>query len=202
MEAILSWLRGNLLDVVQTLAIVVSLFISISVLRKSVRASRLDAIFEIAASHRELWLSSMNDPELSRVTEANVDISAKPPSFKEKMFVVLLVSHLNSVYEANQSGLLCIPSTSYSDFAGFFSLPIPALIWNEIKQFQNPDFVKFVEKGINSACGERNSFSSRLKEKRAILCEETCRMLDHLPIVSNKHLKKRLTSFLECIKRK
>ena len=61
------------------------------------------------------------------------------------MFVNMVIQHVNSVYYAMSDQLVVKHEGLRRDIAEFLSLPIPKSVWGKIKQFQNDDFVTFVE---------------------------------------------------------
>ena len=47
-----------------------------------------------------------------------------------------------------KSDLTFNPEGVERDIQAFFSLPVPKEVWNKFKEFQNADFVKFVESAL------------------------------------------------------
>lgn len=44
-----------------------------------------------------------------------------------------------------RAGTVLTPEILAADIHGFFSLPLPRLVWEQTKPFRNPNFVRFVE---------------------------------------------------------
>ena len=53
--------------------------------------------------------------------------------------------HLSNAYYAMKDEMVVKVEGLRKDVGSFFSLPIPGAIWEKTKQFQNRDFVAFVE---------------------------------------------------------
>ena len=57
----------------------------------------------------------------------------------------LLILHLNAAFRALTDGVFMRPEALERDVKSFFSLPIPHAVWEELKTFQDQDFIKFVK---------------------------------------------------------
>lgn len=64
---------------------------------------------------------------------------------EEELFVGFLILHLNSAYQAINSGMFASPEGLKVDVRKFFSCPIPKAIWEKMRIFQNKKFATFVE---------------------------------------------------------
>lgn len=129
----------------QSVAIILTLLITLYQIRSSVKVNQFGARLSITASHREIWLYGMSDPEIIRVLQKDVDVEKNPITFKERMFVVLIINHMNMVYEAHRRGVLQIPSPNFRDVENFLSLPIPREVWRQVHKVHNKNFVSFIE---------------------------------------------------------
>jgi hypothetical protein len=67
----------------------------------------------------------------------------------ERVFVGMVIHHLNSVYYAMHDQLITKMEGVRRDVAQFFSLPIQRHVWEKIKVLQNNEFVEFVESCLN-----------------------------------------------------
>ncbi len=74
-----------------------------------------------------------------------VDLELEPITESERLLVRLLVSHLNATYEAVKNSNIRRMNGIDDDIKKFFSAPIPRAVWDELRLFQNSDFVAFVE---------------------------------------------------------
>jgi hypothetical protein len=91
----------------------------------------------------------LNDQKLIRVCDATADLTKHPITDAERIFVTLVIVHVNSVYYALNDELVIEYEGLRRDIAQFFSLPIPKSVWEENKQFQNTDFIIFFENAMN-----------------------------------------------------
>jgi len=135
----------DILDLVQTGAIVLSLWIIFAQLRKTIKSNRAFASLQITTSHREIWSHLLTDKSLERVIKENVDLGKEPVTRKEEYFVIMVVNHMSAVYDAYKQGIHRI---YLADMKQFLTLPIPNKVWDEIKSYQAKDFVSFIEETI------------------------------------------------------
>lgn len=87
----------------------------------------------------------MDNQKLARVRNPAVNLTKQPVTDAELMFVTLVIAHANSVYYAMSDALVVKYEGLRGDIAEFFTLPIPKSVWEKTKQFQNDEFVAFVE---------------------------------------------------------
>ena len=133
---------------VETLGVVAGLGFTTASYRADARARRVSNLMELAASHRELWLQLTEKPELARVLQAKLDLKNEPPSPAEERFIHLLITHLAVTFEAMKNKEVPGLSAMEDDVRDFLTLPIPALVWQWSRKFQQPDFIAFVENAI------------------------------------------------------
>jgi hypothetical protein len=113
--------------------------------KEEVKARKVANLLAITANHREVWNKFLNNPELKRVLNPAADPIKKPVTDAEEMFVNMVMLHTNSVYYTMSDQLVVTYEGLRRDVAQFLSLPIPKAVWEKTKQFQNDDFVAFVE---------------------------------------------------------
>ena len=109
------------------------------------QARRIGNLIAITQHQREIWTHLYTRPELVRVLAKAVNLKSAPVTDAEELFVNFLILHLNSAYHAMQTGMFMKPEGLQRDIQMFFSLPIPKAVWETTKQFQDEDFVRFVE---------------------------------------------------------
>ena len=105
----------------------------------------LSHLLAITEQHRSIWENLFSMPDLARVLDSSANIRQTPVTAAERLFVLLLILHLNATYQAIQSGVLRRPEELQRDIQTFFSLPIPKAVWGTAKQFQDDAFVRFVD---------------------------------------------------------
>lgn len=114
-------------------------------LRSETRTRRITNLLAITRSHRELWSLLIAEPGLKRLLVPDPKAQERPVSTEEELFVLFAIHHLNSVFRAMSDGLVPRPEAIRRDVWWFFSLPIPATIWERFKPLQDEAFVRFVE---------------------------------------------------------
>jgi hypothetical protein len=139
------WLANNLFNLLSAAGIIGSLYFAAISLRSETKTRRIANLLAITANHRELWKVFLKDKELARVRDSSADTTKRPITDAERVFVNLVIQHVNSVYCAMNDQLVIKVEGLRRDVAQFFSLPIPREIWEQIKVLQNDDFVAFVE---------------------------------------------------------
>jgi hypothetical protein len=138
-------IANNWFICLQSAAIIGSLLFTGLSFRIDAKVRRASNLLIITEQHRGLWLHLLDRPELGRVLDATADLKQKPLTEGEELFVSLLILHLSSVYRVMCNSLVIEPEELRKDISSFFSLPIPASVWIKKKEFQNKDFVAFVE---------------------------------------------------------
>jgi len=113
--------------------------------KEEVKARKVANLLAITANHREVWKIYLYRKNLERVRDSLVDPIKHPVTHAERVFVNLVVQHVNSVYYAMSDQFVVEYEGLRQDIAQFFSLPIPHEVWDRIKIYQNNEFVAFVE---------------------------------------------------------
>jgi len=147
----LNWFRDNWFDLLQSLGIVGGLFFGGIALVIDAKVRRIGNLFTVTKQHREIWTTLYTRPELKRVVDASVDLTVRPISDEEELFVNLLILHLASSYRAAKAGMFLLRGELRADITAFFSLPIPRAVWERMKVFQDEKFVSFVEDYLKDA---------------------------------------------------
>lgn len=98
----------------------------------------------LTKNHREIWSQVGEKPELSRVLDPAPNLNRNPISEAERLFVLFLILHLASSFEATKHGMYFAEQSLRADVRGFFRLPIPRQVWAEFEPYQQRDFANFV----------------------------------------------------------
>ena len=143
-----NWLTEHWFDLAQTTGIVIGFVFTARALHRDETARRIANMIAIADRHTRIWQEFFQRPELSRVLDKNADTSQAPVTATEKLFVKILMLHLDTVRRAIKSGLFIKIEGLKDDIRSFISLPIPKAVWEMIKPFQDKEFVKLVESAL------------------------------------------------------
>ena len=141
----LQWVAQNWFSLFESAGIIGGLLFTAVTLQVDARARRIGNLIAITQHHHDIWTHLFTRPELARVLDKAVNLNSAPVTDQEELFVNLLILHLNSAYQAMQTGMFVKPEGLQRDIQMFFSLPIPRSVWEAAKSFQDADFVKFVE---------------------------------------------------------
>jgi hypothetical protein len=139
------WLANNSFNLLSAIGVIGSLWFTTLSLRSATKTQRIANLLAITANHREVWRVFLTDQKLARVRDAAADTAKQPITHAERVFVNMVIQHINSVYYAMNEQLVVKVEGLRRDIAQFFSLPIPREVWENIKILQNDDFVAFVE---------------------------------------------------------
>lgn len=137
-------------DLLQTTRIVVGLFATVHTIRANTRERKIDNLFAITSAHRDLWTQFYQRKELQRVTSMFVDLESQPITIAERRFVIDLILHLRASYRARRFGLEFNQNMLAADIRQFFNRPIPRAVWEMVRQYQERDFVQFLEANIGT----------------------------------------------------
>jgi len=106
---------------------------------------QISTLVAITKSHRELWGRLYESPELARVTDPRAMLTEKPVTLEERLFVLLLILHAYSVFEAGRLHVLRRPPRQDEDLAAVFSSPVARLVWQEAREYQDPRFRSYLD---------------------------------------------------------
>lgn len=139
------WFANNSFNLLSAVGVIGSLWFTAISLRSATKTQRISNLLAITANHREVWHIFLNCQRVARVRDAKADTVKQPITHAERVFVSMVIQHINSVYCAMNEQLVVKVEGIRRDIAQFFSLPIPREVWEIVKVLQNDDFVAFVE---------------------------------------------------------
>jgi hypothetical protein len=142
------WVSQNWFNLFSAIGIIAGLWFTAFSLRSETKTRRIANLLTITANHREIWKEFLNNQKLERVRDPAADTAKQPVTDAERVFVNLVIQHINSVYCAMNDQLVIKVQGLRRDIAQFFSLPIPKSVWEKTKPFQNDDFAKFIESAL------------------------------------------------------
>ena len=140
------WAAENWIRLLDAIGIISGLFFTAITLHSDTKSRQIANLLTITTNHRQVWKEFYLRPELSRVMDPSADPAKQAVTPAEEEFVNFVTLHLSSVYYAMHNEMVVNVERSRRVVGSFFSLPIPRSIWEKTKQFQNRDFVEFVEK--------------------------------------------------------
>lgn len=142
------WWAENWFDVLQTVAISTGLFATVYNLRADRRERMVETQFALTAGHREIWSRLADKPALARVLKTRVDLQSKPITLEEDLLVRFVILHLRAAFKARRAGMDFGDDQVELDVRLLFTLPIPREIWHRYRQFQDAEFIAFVDECI------------------------------------------------------
>ena len=145
MEILLHWVKEHGFDLLGSVGIIASLGFTAFSVRKDESSRRIGNLLTLTAAHRDIWTQLFTRPELGRILEAIPDLTQKPVTNEEALFVTFLVLHLNATWQAMEEGVFRTRQAVARDIRWFFARPIPKSVWEKSKAFQDVEFAHFVE---------------------------------------------------------
>jgi len=137
------------IDFIQTIAILFTIIFTWYQLRDLVNLRRFETFWRVGESHRSIWTLYVEQPELVRVLDPEADVETEPVTTRERQFIVSVLIHTEMVHKANDAGYYELAESGNNDIADFLALPLPACVWEDVRQYQPPAFVSFIESLIN-----------------------------------------------------
>lgn len=151
------WVAHNWFSVLQTGTLSVALFLIGFAIFLEARARRVANLIQLSQQHRELWERLYVQPDLERILDPSPNLENQPLTAQEELFVIFIILHLANTYSAMRSGFFPKPRGLRRDIELFFSLPIPKIVWNKVKELHEVAFTKFVEHSLSTSFVETAS---------------------------------------------
>ena len=139
-------LTSHSLEVVATVAVVVSLRLTLLELRRVERAQKIQNLLALTRHHWELWSPLVEPKDLKRILDASAEPGDQGPvNASETLFVTFLLNHLGTSLRAAREGMLTPMGEWRLDVSTFFALPVPKRVWELKKPLLDRELVAFVE---------------------------------------------------------
>lgn len=139
------WINTHGFDLLEAVGIIASLTFTAVGFHRDDRSRRIENLLTLTDSHRAVWKEMLHEPKLGRILNPAANLTQKPVSNEEEIFVTLVIQHLSITFQALRSGMLVNLEGLSRDVAEFFTLPIPLEVWNRVRALQNARFQTFVE---------------------------------------------------------
>ena len=143
------WFTEHWFDLLQSVGIIGSFLLAAYTTWKDAKARRIGNSIAINDQHRKIWKDIYEHPELARALDIEAD--AKDISIGEEMFITTIIAHLSTVFRAMKHGEFVTLEGLQNDVREFFTLPIPRVVWEKLKPFQDVSFSNFVENCLHPA---------------------------------------------------
>lgn len=144
------WLVQYWLEAVQTGGILAGLIFTSASLRGTRKAQNITNLFALTQYQRELYSALFDRPELRRIFQDDIDLSAHPVTDDERLFLIMVILHLNLALATIRMNAIVPIEGLERDLAEMFTKPIPQAVWKEIRAVQNRDVRELVDRLINN----------------------------------------------------
>lgn len=145
-----SWLPHNLPELIGYIGVIGGLIFNGISVRDETKARRVSNLLMMTQNHREIWSEYARNQSLWRVLDPAANIITQKITPAEETFVLTVIQQVNSVYQTMKDGLTVKPEGIRRDVRDLFMLPIFKNVWSKMRQFQNEDFVTFIESCLKS----------------------------------------------------
>jgi hypothetical protein len=145
---VLHWITLHGPGLLESAGIIGGLLFTAVTLRRDMRSRHISNLITLTAQHREIWERFYERPQLARVRDAHADVKKKPPTRDESLFVHLIILHLNCWYQAVKRREVTEPEGMNLDVGKFFALPVPHAVWMKWREYQDREFVRYVDDAI------------------------------------------------------
>lgn len=145
----LHWLTENWFTLLNAVGVIGGLFFTGHSLRSETKTRRIANLLSLTQGHRDIWKQIFTHPQLSRILDPKADISDKPVTREEEIFVNLVIQHLSVVFHALRDELTITPEGLRQDVWAFFTLPIPQSVWVKFRIVQNDTFAAYIEECLH-----------------------------------------------------
>jgi hypothetical protein len=142
------WFLQNWFNVFSSVGIMGSFWVGIMAVRSDAKTRQVSNFLAVTANYRQVWKDYFDNPKLSRVLEANVDLKLRPVTPEEEFFVNQVIFHVSTFYYATKENLFIAQAGARHDIGDLFSLPIPRAVWSKSKLLQNQDFAAFIDSSL------------------------------------------------------
>lgn len=158
----MKFIGDNLINIIQTIAIVASAILAFIGLTKSAKATKMNNGLLIAQHHSDLWLEFCRNDHLSRIFDESAD--AKNCSWQEKQFVNMIFIHMSESLSAQKKRVAYRIEGLEKDVVDLLEYPIPKAVWCEYSPYHDSFFVAFVNKAIDN--GQKEKIIKKKRETK------------------------------------
>jgi hypothetical protein len=151
MGALSSWVDGNWFNVIQTVGIVGSLWLTMAAANRDAKAKEIENLLSLSEQHRELWKEIPQRIDLARIFQRDGDVLLTPPTVAETEFLNLVFVHFQTGWRVAKAGGITTLKEMQADIQDFFALPLPRAVWEKTRAARNKYFAAFVDKALQSA---------------------------------------------------
>lgn len=146
------WFVENWFNLLQTAAIVFSIFFAVWTLLLSQKKDRISNYISLVQSHRDLWRMLIEHPELASVANGEAsrsrDFAEHPITDLERRFAIFRILHISMSYHLFRQGALPDSPKFSDEIKASFKNEILKRVWMEIRSYHDSKFVAFIDRCI------------------------------------------------------
>lgn len=141
----MAFLGEKWFDLLQTFGILSGFLLTYLTLRSDMRGRKVTNLLELTALHRDLWKFYLEQPEIKRIFERQVDPQELNATALERRFLNFWFLHMACYFEVHRSGEIVNLEGARQDMKNSLQYPIVSKFWEENKYLYNSDFVAFID---------------------------------------------------------
>lgn len=135
-------------DLLQSAFIAGSFLLAAISYQNETRSRQISHLFTLHEHRQAVWRPMLSQPELARIRQSNIDLTADPITTQEQIMVKMAISHLYLIFKATETKQIPTPPGIQLDIKQYFSLPIPNQVWQEVKPYQDSEFIRFISDAL------------------------------------------------------
>jgi len=140
----LDFLQQNWFNFIQTIFLLLGFYLAYITYKDDKHSQQLNHLLSLNRNHQKIWNEVAQNTKLLKSLNRK-PTKKKPITTDEYYFVRQLVFHLYTTYSAIQLGQMEFNKGIENDIRDYFSRPIPRQIWKELRDYQDDEFVVFIE---------------------------------------------------------
>jgi len=137
-------LQQNLFNIIQTIFLFLGFALAAKSYKDDDRSRQVGHLLQLGENYQKIKGVLIEKPELASVFEKKSDPKKITP--QEYNYISQIIMQMYTVYVATKLGQFDSFEGIENDIKEFLGFPLPALVWNQIKDFQDKGFVVYVEK--------------------------------------------------------
>src|SRR5438270_2325293 len=99
------WLTTHWFDCIETIGVISGFAFTAYTIGKDERSRQITNLILINARYSDIWKTFYDHPELTRILKKKLDLGKIPVTDQERLFVKMLILHLDTVRRSMKAGM-------------------------------------------------------------------------------------------------
>jgi len=136
-------LQQHLFDIIQTIFLVLGFYLAAKSYQDDDRSRQVGHLLQLGESYRKIKETLIEKPELASIFNTKKD--ASKITTIERNYIQQVIMQMYSVYIATKLGQFDSFEGIENDIRRYLSFPLPNQVWEEVKIFQDREFVAYID---------------------------------------------------------